>query len=177
MNAKQILMTTAMAVAATAANAGHNETTDYATVTNVQPVYESVAHTEPQEQCWTETVRYEEPLPQRRSATGAILGTMIGAAVGHNVAQSKHGQRVGRVAGAILGASIANDIANRQPSGPARVEYRDEQRCEVQQITRYEQVVAGYDVSYEYLGRTYHTRMDSHPGNRIRVVVDVRPVY
>lgn len=35
--------------------------------------------------------------------------------------------------------------------------------------------VSGYDVTYEYAGRTYHTRTDHHPGDRIRVRVDVRP--
>ena len=35
--------------------------------------------------------------------------------------------------------------------------------------------VAGYDVTYEYAGRQFHTRTDYHPGDRIRVRVDVRP--
>ena len=35
--------------------------------------------------------------------------------------------------------------------------------------------VAGYDVTYEYAGREFHTRTDYHPGDRIRVRVEVRP--
>jgi hypothetical protein len=27
----------------------------------------------------------------------------------------------------------------------------------------------GYDVSYSYYGRVYHTETDRHPGDRIRV--------
>jgi uncharacterized protein YcfJ len=38
-----------------------------------------------------------------------------------------------------------------------------------------EQVV-GYDVTYEYNGRTYSTRTDAHPGDRIQVAVSVAPV-
>jgi uncharacterized protein YcfJ len=34
--------------------------------------------------------------------------------------------------------------------------------------------LAGYDVTYEYANRTYHTRTNYHPGDRIRVRVDVR---
>lgn len=34
---------------------------------------------------------------------------------------------------------------------------------------------AAYDVTYEYGGRTYTTRTNYNPGNRIRVRVDVRP--
>ena len=33
--------------------------------------------------------------------------------------------------------------------------------------------VDGYDVTYEYAGRQYRTRRDYHPGERIRVRVDV----
>ena len=32
-----------------------------------------------------------------------------------------------------------------------------------------------YDVTYEYAGRTYTTRTNHHPGDRMRVRVDVRP--
>lgn len=35
--------------------------------------------------------------------------------------------------------------------------------------------VSGYDVTYEYAGRTYTTRTGYNPGNRIRVRVDVSP--
>ena len=35
--------------------------------------------------------------------------------------------------------------------------------------------LSGYDVTYEYANRTYHTRTNYHPGDRIRVRVDVRP--
>jgi len=35
--------------------------------------------------------------------------------------------------------------------------------------------VVGYDVTYEYMGRQFVTRTDYHPGDKIRVRVDVRP--
>ena len=35
--------------------------------------------------------------------------------------------------------------------------------------------VVGYDVTYEYAGRQFTTRTNYHPGDRIRVRVDVRP--
>lgn len=148
---------------------------DYARVVDARPVYEQVAESTPYRECWNEPVRYERPARSRSSATGTILGTMIGAAVGHNVARSKDGQKVGRIAGAVLGASIGHDVSGR--SRGRRVEVRDEQRCQVRHATEYRDVLVGYDVAYRYRGRTYHTRMDENPGRRIRVAVDVRPVY
>ena len=35
--------------------------------------------------------------------------------------------------------------------------------------------VTAYDVTYEYAGRQFVTRTNYHPGDRIRVRVDVRP--
>jgi uncharacterized protein YcfJ len=34
--------------------------------------------------------------------------------------------------------------------------------------------VSAYDVTYEYAGQQYTTRTNYHPGDRIRVRVDVR---
>ena len=38
-----------------------------------------------------------------------------------------------------------------------------------------DRAVSAYDVTYEYAGRRYTTRTNHHPGERIRVRVDVRP--
>jgi uncharacterized protein YcfJ len=166
----------AIGLTATAVNARQYGQMDFARVLDVVPVYANVARSEPERECWIEQVRYEYPQQQRYSATPRILGALVGAAVGHNIARSKHGQGVGRVAGAVLGASVGGDIANSRSQQPVEVEYRDEQRCEVRDRTYYEQVVVGYDVTYEYHGNTYQTRMDRHPGKSIRVAVEVRPV-
>lgn len=178
MKQAKLYMAAAVIAFSGSAWAGHNgASTDYARVVSASPIYEQVAHSTPHQQCWTEQVRYEQPYRRHNnSATGTILGTMIGAAVGHNVAQSKKGQKVGRIAGAILGASIANDMSHR-PSRSHRVNYRNERRCETRHVTEYQQALVGYDVTYRYHGRTYQTRMDHHPGERLPVKVEVIPVY
>jgi uncharacterized protein YcfJ len=48
--------------------------------------------------------------------------------------------------------------------------------CETRTEYQTDERVVGYDVEYEYHGRIYHTRTDSHPGRRIRVAVDVNAV-
>jgi uncharacterized protein YcfJ len=50
---------------------------------------------------------------------------------------------------------------------------RDVQRC--RSVEHYTDVVQGYDVRYRYQGREYVTRLNSDPGDRIRVDVNVVP--
>jgi len=171
-----ILLITALFVASSV-NARQGEMLEYARVIDAVPVYADVVRSEPQRECWTETVRYEYPQYQQRSATPKIVGALIGAALGNNIAHGRYNRHASSAAGAILGASIGADIARNNAGRSTEVEYRDEQRCEVTERTYTERVVVGYDVSYEYQGRIYRTRMDQHPGKRIKVAVDVRPVY
>jgi uncharacterized protein YcfJ len=168
-----VIAVTAVATSSVAL-AGHDGYSDYARVVAAQPVYERVARSTPLEQCRIERVGYEYAPPRHPSATGTLVGTMLGAAVGHQIGRDKDGKKVGRVAGAILGASIGNDVSRRSAQ-PARIEYRDVERCDTVYSTRYQHEVVGYDVSYEYNGKIYRTRMDRHPGAEIKVAVDVRP--
>ena len=48
-----------------------------------------------------------------------------------------------------------------------------QQRCETRTEYRQNDRVLGYNVSYEYNGRVYRTQTDHHPGDRIRVAVQV----
>lgn len=148
---------------------------DYARVTEVRPIYESVERRVPEQDCWVETVA--ERRPAYRSATGTILGGVVGAAVGNRLGHSKRNRQVGAVAGAVLGASIGRDISHRHSARHEAVAYRDVERCE----TRYRHVtdrrLIAYDVAYRYRGEIYHTTMDEHPGDRIRVAVSVHPVH
>lgn len=152
----------------------------WAKVTHVEPITKTFTERVPRESCWQEQVRYEVPVGGGyESATPALLGTLIGAAIGNSLGHSHHksNRNIKTVAGGLIGASIGADIGRRH-SGPqgTRVEYRDEERCEVSYDTRYEERVVGYDVSYRYRGETYRTRMDYDPGKKIQVNVKVRPV-
>lgn len=153
--------------------------TDTAKVINVTPVTRDITQRVPVENCWQERVRYEAPTHQPyQSATPVLLGGLIGAAIGNSLGHSHHktNRDIKTVAGGLLGASIGSDIARRQNSAPGRVEYRNEERCEVSYDTRHEQQIIGYDVTYRYHGETYQTRMDYDPGKQIKVKVNVRPV-
>jgi len=101
---------------------------------------------------------------------GAVLGSRIGGGSGQLV-----GTAVGTAAGGLAGRSIydANQRNQQVQRGQVRV-------CDPGPISSYgagydEGQVDGYDVTYEYMGRSFRTRTDHHPGDRIRVRVDVTP--
>ncbi len=150
---------------------------DYARVVNVEPVTETLTHRVPQETCWNEQVRYQEPGYGHQSATPAIVGGIIGAAIGNSLGRKRHKSNrvIKAVALGALGASIGNELGRRH-SRHNEISYRSERRCEVSYDTSYEERIVGYDVTYRYRGETYNTRMDYDPGKNIRVQVKVRPV-
>lgn len=102
---------------------------------------------------------------------GAVIGSKVGGGSGRYVTSA-----LGTMAGGMAGRAIY-DQSVRQRQRPASVTVCDPEP--VRDGYGYNRVndnrVAGYDVSYEYGGRTYRTRTDYHPGDRIRVRVDVRP--
>lgn len=115
---------------------------------------------------------------------GAVLGSKIGDGSGRYV-----GTAVGSMVGGMAGRSIYDNTQRNRVTtqrGTVRV-------CDPVPVGAYgsygngaygdsqgngysgNESLAGYDVTYEYAGRTWQTRTDHHPGDRIRVRVDVRP--
>lgn len=111
-------------------------------------------------------------------AIATVIGGVLGAVVGSQV-----GGGSGRYATSAIGTMVGG-IAGREI-------YEANQRNRTRQgsVTVCDPVpvgnggyypasgggVSAYDVTYEYADRRYTTRTDYHPGDRIRVRVDVRP--
>lgn len=151
--------------------------TAYARVINAQPVYQNIEQRTPQKHCWVETVRTQYH-HKNHSATPVVVGSVIGGAIGHAVGHGHKNKKIGTAVGAILGAAIGTDISHnsQRQAGSRHIAYKDVERCEIREnISTYEQLV-GYDVTYQYSGQRYTTHMRQHPGDRIKVAVDVRPV-
>lgn len=90
-----------------------------------------------------------------RYATSA-LGTMVGGMAGREIYEATQRNRVerqGRV-------TVCDPVPVAAGGGYGDAGYGG---------------VAEYDVTYEYAGRRYTTRTNYHPGDTIRVRVDVRP--
>lgn len=102
-----------------------------------------------------------------------VLGGIVGAALG-----SKVGGGSARYATAAVG-SMVGGMAGREIYESSQRQRREASVtvCDPVDNGAYRTVedeVTGYDVTYRYGGREYTTRTDHHPGDRIRVRVDVR---
>ena len=124
-----------------------------------------------------------DPYGRGQVGTGAggniatVIGGLVGAAIGSQVgggfaryATAAIGSMVGGMAGReIYEAGQRERYATR--TGTVRVcdpvPYGGSQGSDGR--------VAGYDVTYEYAGRQFHTRTNYHPGDQIRVRVEVHP--
>jgi uncharacterized protein YcfJ len=146
---------------------------DYARVTHVSPIYETISVREPHRECHLEE-RAVRHYKQSSSATPTIVGALIGGAIGNKLGHNKSNKRVGAVAGAILGGSIASDLNRNNRHHEHRT--RTEKVCHTSYTTRHDKQITGYDVNYQYRGREYSTIMSSHPDKRIQVAVDVSPI-
>lgn len=114
------------------------------------------------------------------SRTGATVATVVGGIVGAAIG-SQVGGGSARYATSAIG-SMVGGMAGRQI-----YEQNQRQRDRVGTVTVCDPVPANgngyyssdrsvdaYDVTYEYAGHQYTTRTNYHPGDRIRVRVDVR---
>jgi uncharacterized protein YcfJ len=181
-----------MVVFAAAAQADHDrrgrdrgDDVDYARVIDVEPIVRRVRVTTPRRECWDE-VRYDDDRyyggrRDRHSADsnagGMIMGGIIGGVIGSTIGRGD-GRRVATAAGALIGSAIGHDAAQRRRSeryGHGGDEGRTVERCDIREEESWEERVDGYDVTYEYAGRRYHTRLPYDPGDRMRVEVAVRP--
>lgn len=104
---------------------------------------------------------------------GGIVGAVVGSQVGGGSARyatSAIGSMVGGMAGRQVYDQTQRNRAARERVGVAVA-------CDPIPVGDYEagRGASMYDVTYEYAGRSYTTRTSHHPGDRIRVRVDVRP--
>ncbi len=161
-----------LAVAAPALAGGHGNRIDYARVTDVEPITRLVQVSQPRQECWEEQVVHREE-GRGRSGAGTVLGGLIGGAVGSRFGGGD-GKVAAAVAGSVLGAAIGNGYERRHTRQP-REYVSTETRCRTVDDRYTEERTIGYRVHYRYHGEDYVTRMDRHPGDRIRVRVSVAP--
>jgi uncharacterized protein YcfJ len=164
---KKISIAVASILAVTQVNAHAFEA--LANVVAASPIMEQVNH--PTQQCWTETQQVTQAAPQSHSPVGPIIGAVTGGLLGSTI-----GKGNGRVTGAAVGAgvgAIAGDAVANQNNGSTVTATVPVQRC--QQVDNIDTVTTGYQVTYEYAGQRFSTRLPYNPGNQLRVNIAVTP--
>lgn len=131
---------------------------EYGRVISSVPVVQNVST--PQRNCWEEDVVVRQPA----SNGGAIVGGVIGAIVGNSFGRGS-GNAAATAAGAVVGAVAGSNLD--QP----RSDLQTVRRCETRESTQTRTI--GYDVTYEYAGQRYTSRMPNDPGEWVPVRVNV----
>jgi uncharacterized protein YcfJ len=143
---------------------------DFGRVTRVEPRVEQVRS--PREECKTDYVQVPVQQQQQRSAGGSIVGAIAGGIIGNQVGGGS-GRAAATAVGAITGAVVGDRIDN---NGRQVNQYTQEQAvrsCRV--VDAYETRTTGFDVTYDYRGRSYTSIMARDPGERVRLRVSVEP--
>ena len=157
---------------------------DYAKVVNVDPVYETYQVNHPVEKCYDKRVPVKKHSQYRNSSyTNEIIGGVIGGAIGNRVGKRGGGSArdVATVVGAVLGASVAHDLERKNTRRHSTNDYNNSgykvvQHCELHDSYQSKREIVGYNVAYKYHGNVYYTKLDRHPGHKIKVKVAVNPV-
>lgn len=101
--------------------------------------------------------------PPQTSGAGGLMGAIAGAGLGSLVGSGSGtaaAMAIGTIGGALIGNNIEAGGAQRAYAQPV---------CGTE--TTYENRTIGYDVTYEYAGRQFATRMDHDPGPTVQLQV------
>ena len=114
--------------------------------------------------------RYER---RQQGFMPGLVGGLVGGLIGNQFGGG-NGKKILTVVGALAGSSIANDIARENR---ARKTYAQPVRrsCYTTYDRETVEHIDGYHVVYEYAGQQFSKQIDEHPGDEIRVRVQLSP--
>jgi uncharacterized protein YcfJ len=118
------------------------------------PVYQQVVV--PQQTCQQVT-----PLPAANSGGGAVLGAVVGGLIG-NVLGGEGSRGIATMAGVIGGAVVGDRAESDKNNQPVTT-------CSTQNTV--ENRLIGYNVVYEYAGKTYNVQLPQDPGPTLAIQV------
>jgi uncharacterized protein YcfJ len=149
---------------------------DYAKVVDVDPIVTQRYLTTPHEECRVEQTGYYREVrhQNRQNFAPILLGSIIGGVVGHQFGDG-NSRKVLTAAGALVGGSVAHHATRRSHEAEYQYVPRTERHCTVvEEVTEIDHI-EGYNVTYRYKGNTFVKRTERHPGERIRIRVEVTP--
>ena len=123
--------------------------------------------------------RHYSTYSERRHGPGAaIVGGILGGLIGHQFGGG-NGKDLLTIGGAVAGAALADRAARgRTPRDVIRRPRREQryQSCWTESKPQTINSIQGYRVTYAYQGRTFSRVMDSHPGDKVHMNVQVSDV-
>ncbi len=163
---KTIVAAAALMLYANGTNAG--QTFVEVPVMNSVPIQETSEIRTPVQSCTEQLVEVD-----RR---GNIISTLAGAAIGGFLG-SQFGGGTGKLAatamGTLGGAAIgSNGLSKEWPLKNNTPQYKKETICTTSYNIQHQTSIVGYMVTYNFEGQTYTTRMQSAPGNTIRLMLN-----
>ena len=195
---KRILpaLTSLLLIISTTAFAGHHSRYyDYGRVIKVTPVYHGGHgyHSHSHYQCRKKYRRTQHHYQGHRSDASTITGAVLGGVVGNTLGKNSKNRGIATVAGALVGGVIGHEVG--RDSDPHVRHYNDgysddyyyvnshdshvreyDERCyDNVHHSRYSKKLKGYEVTYRYKGERFTTFTRQHPGNRIRLEVNLSP--
>jgi uncharacterized protein YcfJ len=169
----------ALAGALPAAASALDGYTDRARVVAATPIYETVEVVVPRRECWTERVVERRPAGHGHGGEAlfpTLIGGALGGYLGHKLGDGD-AEAITTAMGTAIGLAVGHQVGQGRHIGRSyRPRVFHERRCETVEDVRTERRLTGYRVQYRYRGRLFETVTDHHPGDWIRVRVDVDPV-
>ena len=141
------------------AAAGSAAAEEVGRVISSTPVVQQVAV--PRQVCNTAAPVVQQP---QGGGAGAVIGAIAGGILGHTVGGGM-GQIAATGIGAVAGAAVGDNLERRNSYGYAQ----GGTQCSTQ--TSYENRTVGYNVQYEYAGKTFNVQMPYDPGATVRLQV------
>ena len=164
---KKLLATVAFIATASTAVAE----TRYATITNVQPNYQTVYMNVPKTQCQNvEVPIYGTVTRQGNAGEGALAGMIIGGILGKGVTGKDDGAAAGAVIGGIIGADRSGTRQEQVITG-----YETQRQCSEVMVREQQREIKNYTITYVWEGITAqsYTYNRYRRGDRIPVNVSI----
>jgi uncharacterized protein YcfJ len=154
---KKAVLVSAMGVIGLAAAGAANAQEEVGRVISSTPVVQQVPVQ--RQVCNQQMAQVARPT----SGAGAVIGAVVGGLLGNTVGGG-FGRAAATGVGVVTGAAVGNSLEQRDQYAAQPVT-----QCATQ--TSYENRTVGYNVQYEYAGKTYNVQMPYDPGPTIRLQI------
>ncbi|MCX7554792.1 glycine zipper 2TM domain-containing protein [Marinicella sp. S1101] len=159
-----VLVSLPLLASASRYNNINHSSVNYGRVIAAEPIYQNITVPEERQVCDRRRNYSDNHNRRNNQNTGkAILGGIIGGAIGNRFGKGR-GRDASTALGVLIGAGIGANSNNR---------HHPTQNCYVETFYHNEERFMGYDVTYEFQGDLYQTQMQQHPGDRVRLRVNV----